>query len=417
MGTARVATALAAALWLAGCGGNITGVLAPTGVEPPPGASRVDVLVATTRSAEGTPVAEMFGGERAIGLGFADISVSIPPDGARAAGEVQWPSRIPPDLSREFGTLRADQLDQKQALARFYKRLRKTPHRSVLLFVHGFNTRFEEAVYRLAQISHDTRAPALPLLFTWPSRGRVLAYTYDRESANYSRDALEAVLQSLSRDKAVGEVTILAHSMGNWVALEALRQMAIRDGRVHPKIRNVMLAAPDVDVDVFRRQIAAIGDKRPPFTVFVSQDDRALALSTRIWGSNPRLGAINPEQEPYRSLLARAQIDVVDLTNERSADSLNHGRFAASPEVVKRIGGGLLAGQTLTDSNVGVGERIGLVATGAAGAVGRAASIAVSAPVALVDKRTREGLADQFQDLGGHMGSTVTSVGGVVDTR
>src|SRR5690606_30137597 len=137
----------------------------------------------------------------------------------------------------------------------FYSRLNSTPHRRVLVFVHGYNTRFEEAVYRFAQIVHDSRAPALPVLFTWPSRGRLLEYAYDRESANYSRDALEAILQTMAKDKAVGEISILAHSMGNWVTLEALRQMSIRNGALSPKIKSVMLAAPDVDVDVFRRQI------------------------------------------------------------------------------------------------------------------------------------------------------------------
>ena len=86
-------------------------------------------------------------------------------------------------------------------------------------------TDFEEAVYRLAQIADDLHAPAVPLLFTWPSRGKLLAYGYDRESATYSRDALEALLQKLARDPEVREVSVLAHSMGNWATLEALRQM------------------------------------------------------------------------------------------------------------------------------------------------------------------------------------------------
>ena len=68
--------------------------------------------------------------------------------------------------------------------------------------------------------------------------------------------------------------------------------MAIRDGRVAPKIRNVLLAAPDVDVDLFREAVLDMGKSRPSFTLFVSQDDRALALSRRIWG-DVRLGAID----------------------------------------------------------------------------------------------------------------------------
>ena len=65
------------------------------------------------------------------------------------------------------------------------------PNSQVLVFVHGFNNRFEDAVFRFAQIIHDSRADVAPVLFTWPSKGSVFAYGYDRESANYSRDALE----------------------------------------------------------------------------------------------------------------------------------------------------------------------------------------------------------------------------------
>ena len=52
----------------------------------------------------------------------------------------------------------------------------------VLVFIHGFNDRFEDAVFRFAQVVHDSDAPVVPVLFTWPSRGSVLAYGYDRES-------------------------------------------------------------------------------------------------------------------------------------------------------------------------------------------------------------------------------------------
>ncbi len=105
--------------------------------------------------------------------------------------------------------------------------------------------------------------------------------------------------------------------MGNWVTLEALRQMAIRDGRVAPKIRNVLLAAPDVDVDLFREAIMDMGKQRPGFTLFVSQDDRALAVSRRLWGDAVRLGAIDPEQEPYRSEMEQAGITVLNLSKLR----------------------------------------------------------------------------------------------------
>jgi esterase/lipase superfamily enzyme len=178
-----------------------------------------------------------------------------------------------------------------------------------LVFVHGFNNRFDDAVYRLAQIVHDSRAPVIPVLFTWPSRGelRLRAYTYDRESATYSRDALESLLDMLTSYSSVGEVAVLAHSMGNWVALEALRGRAIRNrlaGTKNDKLKDVVLMAPDVDVDVFRTQLQRMAVARPRMSLFVSQDDDALALSRTIWGDVTRLGDVNPQQEPYRTELA-----------------------------------------------------------------------------------------------------------------
>ena len=128
----------------------------------------------------------------------------------------------------------------------------------MLIFVHGYNTRFEEAVYRFAQIVHDAGVDVAPVLFTWPSGGNVIDYVYDRDSAMYSRDAFETVLQALVDNPNVGSISILAHSMGNYLTVETLRQMAIRDHGLPTKIREVMLASPDIDVDVFRRQIAEI---------------------------------------------------------------------------------------------------------------------------------------------------------------
>ena len=142
------------------------------------------------------------------------------------------------------------------------------------------------------------------MLFTWPSGGNVTDYVYDRDSAMYSRDALEAVLQALVKDPNVDSISILAHSMGNYLAIESLRQMSIRDRGLSPKIRDVMLASPDIDVDVFRRQIAEIdaGPRPAQFTLFVSRDDRALGLSS----FSPAIRPAWARSTPPRSLTARS---------------------------------------------------------------------------------------------------------------
>ncbi len=364
-----------------------------------PGTTHVEMVVATTRTRAESP-AFLFGGGRAPEASFADMVVSIPPDANRQIGEVQWPQQPPGNPAVDFVTLKSEISTKDQAAASFSRLIGQSREKEAFIFVHGFNNRFEDAVYRFAQILHDSGAGAdvAPVLFTWPSAGNVFAYNYDRDSANYSRDALENLLRYLQNDPEVKTISILAHSMGNWVTLEALRQMAIRDGRVAPKVKVVLLADADVDVDIAREQIATLGPKRPHIVLFVSENDRALAASQAIWDA-PRLGAIDPNVEPYKTTLEQEHLSVINMTNFPSHDFFNHGKFAEDPRVVELIGRRLAAGQVLTDRRVGLGARIMQFTAGAAGTAGHAAGLAISAPIAVVDPETRNHFGDQIDEF------------------
>ena len=390
---------------VSGCGGHPKGVLTPV-AETSADASRVEMLITTTRDRSEVP-GEMFTGERARAPAFADITVSIPP--IRKVGDVAWPKKLPPNPATDFATLKADELTKTEAKAWLNASVRKSPDQSVLVFIHGFNNRFEDSVYRFAQIVHDSGVKSAPVLVTWPSRGSLLAYGYDRESTNYTRNALESLFQYLAADEEVKDVSILAHSMGNWLTLEALRQMAIRNGRLPAKFKNVMLAAPDVDVDVFRSQIEDMGNQHPRFTLFVSQDDKALAFSRRVWGDIPRLGSIDPERAPYKQELADHDITVIDLTKVKAGDSMHHGKFAESPQVVQLIGARISEGQTLTDSKMGLGDHLIAGTTGVAAAAGSAAGLILAAPVAVVDQASRENYEHHLSGLAGPSGGGQTS--------
>jgi esterase/lipase superfamily enzyme len=235
---------------------------------------------------------------------------------------------------------------------------------------------------------------ATPILFTWPSRAQLTGYEYDKESTNYSRTALEQSLRVLAADPAVKDITVLAHSMGTWLAMESLRQMGIRDGHVNSKIHNVILASPDIDIQVFAKQFVEMGDPKPKFTIFVSQDDRALAASSFITGRVSRLGAIDPSAEPYRSRLEKAGITAIDLTKVKTDDGLHHGKFAESPEIVQLIGQRLMTGQTLTDSNISLGEGVAAVVGGTARTVGAVAGATVAAPLTIVEQGKKPRAAD-----------------------
>jgi esterase/lipase superfamily enzyme len=345
---------IALACMLAACAGRpAQGVLIPTaGIT---GTSLVPIYAVTNRERSTTDPGQMFSGVRASETSYAMITVSIPPDAARKIGEIQWPLSLPGNPATDFMTVSADYIDKQRFAASIAAAAKNTGRAKVLVFVHGFNNRFDDAVYRFAQIVHDSRAPVIPVLFTWPSRGelRLRAYTYDRESATYSRDALEGLLDTLTSYPSVREVTVLAHSMGNWIMLEALRARAIRNrfaGTRNDKLKDVMLVAPDVDVDVFRTQLLRMGTAHPRMSLFVSQDDEALALSRAIWGNVQRLGDVNSEQEPYRTELADDRIAVYDLTHlARPGDDAHDRAFEDVSSVVAMVRQRMAQGQTMSD--------------------------------------------------------------------
>ncbi|MDL2410980.1 alpha/beta fold hydrolase, partial [Rhizobium calliandrae] len=153
-------------------------------------------------------------------ISLNSVEVSIPPDRNRKIGEVQWPSRMPPNPQKEFAVTQVVKVPSEDKALEWYRGNRNKRHQ-VIIFVHGFNNTYADAVFRFAQVVHDSGTDAAPILFTWPSRGRVFDYLYDKESANYSRRALEDLILQAAKSPDVDDVTILAHSMGSWLAAEA----------------------------------------------------------------------------------------------------------------------------------------------------------------------------------------------------
>ena len=333
----------------------------------------VDMLVATTRAPAGPSGAD-FTGERGHAMSLANVVVSLPP--GRQVGTVQWPRSLPGDPQRSFAIQSAEPL-QRNAVTTWFSRVANNKRR-VLVFVHGFNTQFDAALFRFAQIAHDTNSGAAPLLFTWPSRGRLLHYNYDKESANFSRSYLADVLLQAAATPQVSEITILAHSMGAWIAMEALQQIALERHGIPEKFNNVILASPDIDVDVFRRQLEDIGPRRPLITVFVSGRDRALGISSALAGGVTRVGSIDVNSRDYQADFANVPKLVFIDTSQVDSGGLNHNTFATSPRIVQLIGERLIAGQAITDGD-------GASPSDAAASLGTAARTLVSTPFLILN--------------------------------
>lgn len=290
------------------------------------------MLVATTRKRDDRP-GTLFGGERGTPLDFAKISISVPE--THKPGEIEWASTAPGNAKTDFVVRQAAYLDgEKDFVRSLNAQLAARPRgsRKVLLFIHGYNTMFAESVYRFGQIVHDSKSQAVPVLFTWASRGALTQYVYDNNSATTARDDLERTIRLIFASDAE-QVNILAHSMGNWVAVEALRQIKM-SGRLPQigKLGSIFLAAPDIDIDVFKSQMRRFGKPRKPFYIVLSKDDQALRASSFIAGGGNRVGADGDTEE-----LAALGAVVIDLTDVKGLDSSNHGKFAQLAEIAPRL--------------------------------------------------------------------------------
>ncbi|MCO5092520.1 alpha/beta hydrolase [Bosea sp. (in: a-proteobacteria)] len=343
-------------------------------------AGTVQLFVATTREASAQPV--YFSGERGPQLSFARLDITVPR--SHKSGELELPDSGPGDPSKHFAATYIQKLELAPVVSDVRKELQRRPpsQRDVLIFIHGYNTNFADAAYRFAQIVFDSGFKGVPVLFTWPSRGELLAYPYDRESALYSRDFLERNLRAIARDLGASRMDILAHSMGTFLTMETLRQAAIRgDGTFGGKLRDVILAAPDLDLDVFKTQMREI---KRPVTVFVSADDRALAFSRRFAGDKTRLGAVSSKDTETIVALEKLGARLIDLSEISSGDSLNHAKFASSPKVVQLIGERLRQDKGIGFAGPQFGDRLGDIAGGLAGTVGSTVGLVVGAPITIL---------------------------------
>ncbi len=296
-------------------------------------AQSVSLLVATTRARDISTGS--YSDVRAPALNYEAFTISIPP--IHNVTQIEWPVSQP-DLQTSFAVTNRTVLPEftlDVGLLRSSRGTNVTGKRDVLIFVHGYNYNFAESLFRLAQISVDGNLEELPILFAWPSAASMTGYVADKDAVTYSRDDLVELLTIAAADPAVGNITLFGHSMGGFLVAEALRQLRLSgQDRVIERLENVVLAAPDIDIDVFRRQIQTIGELNPPMTLLVSPDDRVLRLSERLAGSRRRVGTTDINDPRVQSLAAANGVRVVDISKVDTLDGTTHTKFAALMSVI-----------------------------------------------------------------------------------
>jgi esterase/lipase superfamily enzyme len=238
-----------------------------------------------------------------------------------------------------------------------------TDRREAVVFVHGFNNSFDDAVTRLAQVWHFAGRKGIPIVFSWPAgSGGLNAYAYDRESGEFAVPHLKMLLVALANCPSVEKVHVIAHSRGTDVTVTALRELyfelagatgrglasrtLLETGSADEppvrqllKMQTVVLAAPDLDLEVFAARFftESMLGATERFVVYASAEDFALAAARILMGSKRRLGNMRPEdlKPADRELLAK--LDCFELIDCDVAGTSSHAYVMQHPAALSDL--------------------------------------------------------------------------------
>jgi esterase/lipase superfamily enzyme len=284
-------------------------VLAAAGVLATVGLGVVTTLVRL----EGEPVGprpERSYGNRRGELEMGVCEVSIP--AAHRVGAVERPSvlrlEFQEDPRRHVVLLGIEQEPAEAFFARLRERVDASRNRDAFVFVHGFNTTFEDAAQRTAQLAYDLDFDGAPIFYSWPSQGGLLEYSIDETNAEWTVPHLKEFLLAVAEESDAESVHLIAHSMGNRSLTAALARIAYQMRDRLPMFRELVLTAPDIDAEVFRHDVVpAILPTADRVTLYASSNDEALRLSKTMHGYR-RAGDSGSE------LLVIPGVDTIDVS-------------------------------------------------------------------------------------------------------
>jgi esterase/lipase superfamily enzyme len=296
----------------------------------------VRLFFATTRRATGAREApQAFGDARSDVVSFGTVDVSIPADHRYANLESPSVFRMEWDLDPKRHVWMAPDF-RPLAMAQWQLELSRRAGAfkgGVLVFVHGYNTSFEDSVKRAAQIAYDLAFPGPTVLYSWPSDGELLAYVKDEEAARNAWRQMAQVLDHLTYLGSGVPVYLVAHSMGNRVLTQGLAELLRRRPDADLAIREVVMASPDIGEEEFRqRWVHELNSTNAPrFTLYASNHDLPIALSAWLHGE-PRLGSGGP------GIAVFPHVDSIDASRiTREWFGLSHSYFGDNETLVSDL--------------------------------------------------------------------------------
>lgn len=290
------------------------------------------VYFATDRTLPAGPLTEAsFTDEPTLQLTYGYAVVSIPT--IHVIGNVERPKlkwyKLGVEAETDANAFRVKAIATLDRTA-FVDQL-KSDSDSIMLFIHGYNVSFTDAIFRAAQIAFDANFAGTVVVFSWPSAGNMFKYDKDRESAEAASPHLAQLLQLVSTDIGKKNVYVVAHSMGNEILVNALQQVALAKSPIG--ISELVMAAPDVDKNVYLSKADQIRSVAKNITLYASSADKALLASgDKTFGT--RIGYVGPNGPSIFPGIET--IDVTAVGDDMFG--LNHSTFSTSRVVLDDVG-------------------------------------------------------------------------------
>jgi esterase/lipase superfamily enzyme len=322
---------LVALLWRSGALALLT--LASVGIAVGLGYQATSTTLERARIAEKEGVRYL--AERSISgevqMGICEVTIPKTHD----PGELESPSvlrlEFREDKSKHVVLSKTERLEGDEFFTALRDRVQESPGKELFVFVHGFNVQFEDAARRTAQMAYDLKYQGAPVFFSWPANDKfLLTYSQDETNVSWAAPHLKRFLLEVARNSDAKAINVIAHSMGNRALTAALREIELELRDEARLFNQVVLAAPDIDADDFRQNIAPFIQKTSRrITLYASSNDQALAASQLVH-RYPRAG------DSGQVLVVVPGIETIDVSAIEGGP-WGHSYYASSDPILKDL--------------------------------------------------------------------------------